>query len=73
MRAVAPRAQHPSVSDDALTPREQLRTARLRYADSAAELGTLLRLRGELAEAERLLRQAVEIYEAERTTTEELA
>lgn len=73
MRAAAPRPQHRSVSDDALTLREQLRTARLRYADSAAELGTLLRLRGELTEAERLLRQAVEIYEAERTTTEELA
>ncbi|PWI18685.1 hypothetical protein DI272_34505 [Streptomyces sp. Act143] len=56
------------MSDDALTLREQVRTARLRYADSAAELGTLLRLRGELAAAERLLRQAVAIYEAERGT-----
>ncbi|MEU6381406.1 tetratricopeptide repeat protein [Streptomyces sp. NPDC046909] len=48
--------------------RQQVRAARLRFADSATELGTLLRLRGDHTEAERLLRQAVEIYEAERRT-----
>ncbi|MCI3270035.1 tetratricopeptide repeat protein [Streptomyces cylindrosporus] len=48
--------------------REQVRAARLRFADSAADLGVLLRLLGEYAEAERLLRQAVEIYEADRRT-----
>jgi hypothetical protein len=68
MRAGAPRHEHRSVSDDALTLREQVRAARLRLADSAAELGTLLRLHGEYAEAARLLRQAVEIYEADRRT-----
>ncbi|MFJ9536852.1 tetratricopeptide repeat protein [Streptomyces sp. NPDC101225] len=70
------------MSDDQ-TPhslREQVRSARLRLADSAADLGTLLRLLGEYAEAERLLRQALEIYEADRgtpavhhRTTEELS
>ncbi|MFF4252232.1 tetratricopeptide repeat protein [Streptomyces sp. NPDC001663] len=48
--------------------REQVRAARLRLADSAADLGTLLRLLGEHTEAERMLRQAVEIYEADRRT-----
>ncbi|WP_406445847.1 tetratricopeptide repeat protein [Streptomyces sp. NBC_01613] len=48
--------------------REQVRAARLRLADSAADLGILLRLLGEHAEAERMLRQAVEIYEADRRT-----
>ncbi|MCX5047838.1 MULTISPECIES: tetratricopeptide repeat protein [unclassified Streptomyces] len=47
---------------------EQVRAARLRLADCAADLGTLLRLLGEHAEAERLLRRAVEIYEADRRT-----
>ncbi len=70
MRVRASRHEHRSVSDDAPTLREQVRAARLRLADSAAELGTLLRLRGEHAEAERLLRQAVEIYETERTIGE---
>jgi tetratricopeptide (TPR) repeat protein len=46
--------------------RAQIRAARLRLADSAADLGTLLRLLGEYTEAERLLRQALEIYEADR-------
>ena len=49
--------------------REQVRGAWLRLADSAADLGTLLRLLGEYAEAERLLRQALEIYEADRRTS----
>ncbi|MGI5454407.1 tetratricopeptide repeat protein [Streptomyces sp. CA-249302] len=62
-------------ADDRQTPprslREQVRGARLRFADSAVDLGTLLRLLGEYTEAERLLRQAVEIYEADRRTPPE--
>ncbi|MFE6487297.1 tetratricopeptide repeat protein [Streptomyces sp. NPDC057757] len=45
--------------------RDLVRTARLRLADSAADLGTLLRLLGEHDQAERLLRQALDIYEAD--------
>ncbi|MCX4816468.1 tetratricopeptide repeat protein [Streptomyces sp. NBC_01239] len=45
--------------------RDLVRTARLRLADSAADLGTLLRLLGEHDQAEGLLRQALEIYEAD--------
>ncbi|MFD7933611.1 hypothetical protein ACFV4T_03570 [Streptomyces sp. NPDC059755] len=51
--------------------RDLVRTARLRLADSAADLGTLLRLLrllrllGDHYQAERLLRQALEIYEAD--------
>jgi len=43
---------------------EQVREARLRLADSAAQLGTLLGLLGEHGEAEDLLRQAIAIYES---------
>ena len=68
MRTPGPRGEHRSVSDDVRTLREQVRTARLRLADCAADLGVLLRVSGEYAEAERVLRQAVEIYEADRRT-----
>jgi len=50
--------------DQAGKLREQVRVARLRLADSAAELGTVLGLLGEYAEAEKLLRQAVQMYES---------
>jgi tetratricopeptide (TPR) repeat protein len=46
------------------TLREQVRGARLRFADSAAELAAVLSLLGEHAEAEGLLRQAIGIYES---------
>ena len=74
MRPSPPRHEHRHVSDDQSGTdglhglREQVRAARLRLADSAADLGTLLRLLGEHTEAERMLRQAVEIYEADRRT-----
>lgn len=70
MRSYPRRAEHRDVSDDQIPQslREQVRGARLRLADSAADLGTLLRLLGEHTEAERLLRQALEIYEADRRT-----
>ena len=42
----------------------QVTAARLRLADSTAELGTVLGLLGEHTEAEQLLRQAVAIYES---------
>jgi hypothetical protein len=44
--------------------RDQVRVERLRLADDAAELGTVLCLLGEHSEAETLLRQAIEIYES---------
>jgi tetratricopeptide (TPR) repeat protein len=44
--------------------RERVRVTRLRLADTAAELGTVLGLLGEHAEAESLLRQAIGIYES---------
>jgi hypothetical protein len=71
MRRATPRHEHRAVSDHRTGTaglREQVRAARLRLADSAADLGTLLRLLGEHAEAERMLRQAVEIYETDRRT-----
>jgi hypothetical protein len=43
---------------------EQVRQARLRLAAAAAELGTVLVLRGQHAEAETLLRRAISIYES---------
>jgi tetratricopeptide (TPR) repeat protein len=57
--------QHRPVSvHQARTLREQVRAARLRLADEAAELGAVLGLLGEHAEAEGLLRQAIGIYES---------
>jgi tetratricopeptide (TPR) repeat protein len=50
--------------DQAGTLQERVRAARLRLADSAAELGAVLGLLGEHAEAEDLLRRAVGIYES---------
>jgi hypothetical protein len=55
-------------SPTARSLREQVRGARLRLADSATDLGVLLRLLGQYTEAERLLRQAVDLYETDRRT-----
>jgi len=44
--------------------RERVRVARLRLAETAAELGTVLGLLGQHAEAEHLLREAVQLYES---------
>jgi tetratricopeptide (TPR) repeat protein len=50
--------------DHAGTVQEQVRAARLRFADAATELGTVLGLLGEHADAEALLRRAIGIYES---------
>ena len=55
--------EHMFVSADE-TLSEHVRQARLRLADVATELGTVLVLRGEHAEAEALLRRAISIYES---------
>ena len=43
---------------------EYVRQARLRLADVATELGTVLMLQGRHTEAEALLRKAISIYES---------